>query len=44
VYDDPRSAANATWWLTETLCYLRHLEVTERVRRVEGEPERWSTL
>jgi len=32
----------ANWWLSETLSYLRHLEVTGRVERIEGTPERWS--
>ena len=33
----------AGWWLPETLCYLRHLEVTGVVARVEdGETERWA--
>jgi glyoxylase-like metal-dependent hydrolase (beta-lactamase superfamily II) len=31
----------AGWWLPETLCYLRHLEVADEVRRLDGEPERW---
>jgi len=30
------------WGLSETLCYLRHLELEGRVEKVEGEdPERW---
>jgi glyoxylase-like metal-dependent hydrolase (beta-lactamase superfamily II) len=36
--------ATASWWLQETLCYLRHLEVTGRAapERVEPDgPERW---
>jgi glyoxylase-like metal-dependent hydrolase (beta-lactamase superfamily II) len=36
--------ATAGWWLQETLCYLRHLEVTGRAaaeRSSEGAPERW---
>jgi glyoxylase-like metal-dependent hydrolase (beta-lactamase superfamily II) len=32
----------AGWWLPETLCYLRHLEVVGKVRRLDGEPERWA--
>jgi len=32
--------ANANWWLSETLCYLRHLEVRGEVRR--GEDDRWA--
>jgi glyoxylase-like metal-dependent hydrolase (beta-lactamase superfamily II) len=38
------TAATASWWVQETLCYLRHLEVTGRaaVERAEpGAPERW---
>ena len=34
----------ANWWLSETLCYLTHLEVTGalvRDRDGDGEPERW---
>ncbi len=34
------SAGNASWWLAETLCYLRHLEVNGRVTR-DGE-DRWA--
>jgi glyoxylase-like metal-dependent hydrolase (beta-lactamase superfamily II) len=36
--------ATASWWVQETLCYLRHLEVTGRavVERPEDDgPERW---
>jgi glyoxylase-like metal-dependent hydrolase (beta-lactamase superfamily II) len=33
------SEANASWWLTETLCYLRHLELSGAVAREDG--ERW---
>jgi len=32
----------AGWWLPETLSYLHHLEVTGRVARSGGEPERWT--
>jgi glyoxylase-like metal-dependent hydrolase (beta-lactamase superfamily II) len=44
VYDEEPTAATATWWLQETLCYLRHLEATGRAasERVEADgPERW---
>lgn len=34
----------ANWWLSETLVYLRHLEVTGRAKRIPGEPERWAAL
>jgi glyoxylase-like metal-dependent hydrolase (beta-lactamase superfamily II) len=36
--------ATASWWLQETLCYLRHLEVTGQAaaeRPEGGGPERW---
>jgi glyoxylase-like metal-dependent hydrolase (beta-lactamase superfamily II) len=30
------------WGLSETLCYLRHMELGGKVRRIDGaEPERW---
>lgn len=32
---------NTGWLLTETLCFLDHLEVGGRVTRVERDPERW---
>jgi glyoxylase-like metal-dependent hydrolase (beta-lactamase superfamily II) len=47
VFDEARTAENAAWWLTETLCYLRHLEVTGRLQRIAGGAgglESWSTL
>jgi glyoxylase-like metal-dependent hydrolase (beta-lactamase superfamily II) len=44
VYGQGLSEATANWWLSETLCYLTHLEQTGRARRVGGDPERWSTL
>ena len=36
---------NANWWLSETLCFLRHLEVTGAAVREggAGEPEVWRT-
>ena len=45
VYGEPVTALTANWWLQETLCYLRHLEVTGRAARIPGEdgrPERWT--
>jgi glyoxylase-like metal-dependent hydrolase (beta-lactamase superfamily II) len=36
--------ATASWWVQETLCYLRHLEATERAageRSADDGPERW---
>jgi glyoxylase-like metal-dependent hydrolase (beta-lactamase superfamily II) len=41
VHGEQSSPATAQWWLTETLCYLTHLERTGRVVREGGEPERW---
>ena len=44
IHGEAITAANANWWLSETLCYLRHLEVTGRAVRFPGEndePERW---
>jgi len=38
------TAATASWWVQETLCYLRHLEVTEQAvveRDSDDAPERW---
>lgn len=53
LHDAAVTAQNATWWLTETLCYLRHLELAGRVERIPGDddpahqrrraPERWSS-
>jgi glyoxylase-like metal-dependent hydrolase (beta-lactamase superfamily II) len=40
----PITAQNASWWLPETLCYLRHLELTGALRRDGGDPERWSAV
>jgi glyoxylase-like metal-dependent hydrolase (beta-lactamase superfamily II) len=41
VYGEELTPMTATWRLTETLCYLRHLEVDGAVDREPGEPERW---
>jgi glyoxylase-like metal-dependent hydrolase (beta-lactamase superfamily II) len=44
VYGEQVTAANANWWLSETLCYLQHLEVTGRAQRIPGDPVRWASL
>ena len=44
VYGQAITPMNANWWLSETLCYLIHLERTGRVERIAGEPERWRSL
>jgi len=41
VHGEPLSAGNAAWWLSETLCYLTHLERAGRARRSGTEPELW---
>jgi glyoxylase-like metal-dependent hydrolase (beta-lactamase superfamily II) len=42
VYGEPLTEFNAAWLLSQTLCYLRHLEASGRVVREEdGEVERW---
>jgi glyoxylase-like metal-dependent hydrolase (beta-lactamase superfamily II) len=43
IYDDiPFSSLTASWLMAETLALLRHLEVTDRARRIPGEPEKWT--
>jgi glyoxylase-like metal-dependent hydrolase (beta-lactamase superfamily II) len=42
VYGNSLSSDNAHWLLSKILGYLTHLEATDRVRRIAGEPERWS--
>src|SRR5579884_1611958 len=42
-HGEPLTEINAGWWLPETLCYLRHLELAGRVaRESDGHVERWS--
>jgi len=50
VYGEQLTELNAGWWLSQTLCYLRHLELAGRVRRQDPdagvaatEPDRWRT-
>jgi glyoxylase-like metal-dependent hydrolase (beta-lactamase superfamily II) len=42
VYGDSLSQQNAHWLLSKILCYLTHLEMLGKVRRIPGEPERWA--
>jgi len=42
VHGRPLDELTGNWWLTETLCYLTHLEQTGRARRIPGDPERWT--
>jgi len=37
----PDAVHAAAWLLTETLCYLGHLEAIGAARRESGDPERW---
>ncbi len=41
VYGEALTAMNAHWWLSETLNYLRHLQVQGRVEGDGESPERW---
>ena len=41
VYGELLMPATAGWLLTKMLCYLEHLELQGRVRRLEREPTRW---
>jgi glyoxylase-like metal-dependent hydrolase (beta-lactamase superfamily II) len=43
-YGQAITPLNANWWLSETLCYLTHLERCGRAERIGGEPERWRSL
>jgi glyoxylase-like metal-dependent hydrolase (beta-lactamase superfamily II) len=45
VHEDPVTVENASWWLSETLCYVEHLEATGRARRLPADDdgaERWT--
>jgi glyoxylase-like metal-dependent hydrolase (beta-lactamase superfamily II) len=42
IYGEPLRSSNAGWLLTQTLCYLRHLELAGAVEQVtEGRATRW---
>jgi glyoxylase-like metal-dependent hydrolase (beta-lactamase superfamily II) len=41
VYGEALTPMSANWWLSETLCYLRHLQVAGRVEGDGASPERW---
>ncbi len=42
IYGEALSQQNGQWLLSQTLGYLTHLESTGGVRRIAGEPERWT--
>ena len=44
IYGEPVTPETGRWRLNETLSYLTHLQATGRAQRVEGEPERWTSL
>ena len=42
IHGEPVTETNASWWLPETLCYLKHLELEGQVsRESEGDLDRW---
>ena len=41
VFGEALTPVNASWRLSETLCYLRHLQVTARAEGDGASPERW---
>jgi hypothetical protein len=42
IYGEPLTETNASWFLSEALCYLTHLELKgETLREPEGGAERW---
>jgi glyoxylase-like metal-dependent hydrolase (beta-lactamase superfamily II) len=42
LYGEDVTPLNVNWWLSETLCYLRHLHMTGRAAGNGASPERWS--
>jgi glyoxylase-like metal-dependent hydrolase (beta-lactamase superfamily II) len=42
MHGDALSQQNAHWLISQVLGYLTHLEAVGRMRRVTGDPERWS--
>jgi glyoxylase-like metal-dependent hydrolase (beta-lactamase superfamily II) len=41
VFGEAPSEMMIAEWMSETLAYLQHLEMTGRAERIAGEPERW---
>lgn len=44
VYDEELNVRNAGWFLSQTLCYLRHLELAGRARLDGDGNERWISV
>ena len=42
VHGRPLDQRTGNWWLSETLCYLTHLELRGLARREGSDPERWT--
>jgi glyoxylase-like metal-dependent hydrolase (beta-lactamase superfamily II) len=42
LYDGELTPMTTTWWLGETLCYLRHLQVAGRAESEGASPARWT--
>jgi glyoxylase-like metal-dependent hydrolase (beta-lactamase superfamily II) len=43
VYEEPLTPSNAAWLLSQTLCYLQHLEIQGRVvHEPDADAERWA--
>ncbi len=41
VFGEAVNEFNATWWLSETLCYLTHLQALGEAEKGPGQPEQW---
>jgi hypothetical protein len=42
IHDEPLTERNASWVLSETLCYLQHLERQGKmIREPDGDAARW---
>jgi glyoxylase-like metal-dependent hydrolase (beta-lactamase superfamily II) len=44
LYEEAVTPMTAQWWLSETLCYLTHLEATGRATRTQDDPALWSAF
>ncbi|MHB8240782.1 MAG: MBL fold metallo-hydrolase [Solirubrobacteraceae bacterium] len=42
VFKDALSGQNTHWLLSQTLCYLTHLNATGNIQRIPDDPERWT--
>ncbi|HEV2769952.1 MAG TPA: MBL fold metallo-hydrolase [Solirubrobacteraceae bacterium] len=44
IYGEAMTSLNASWWLSETLSYLTHLQARGEVRREGEETQTWATV